>query len=272
MLRVLALGSARAGCSPSRSADPCRRLLSLNDWRHLACGYGDRSGLGLALSALVTTVGLAACRPDAPRSKEQPGAAPPRLETPSGSLPPAPPDAAAPPRANDAPTVAEPQEPASAAIALSVELERIKSSIAVIEADTEVLRFDEESFNALIDAFATASRSDPSGAMRVMEGEPAELRSAVMSSHLERLWSSYASAPTDYINSISEDDDRKGAAWSFARTLLESGLVSETEVTRRLALVEGINSRTAARMTVSTANQIARERASQGQEPSAAFP
>ncbi len=46
MLRVLALGSARAGCSPSRSADPCRRLLSLNDWRHLVCGCGDRSGLG----------------------------------------------------------------------------------------------------------------------------------------------------------------------------------------------------------------------------------
>ncbi len=54
MLRVLALGSARAGCSPSRSADPCRRLLSLNDWRHLACGCGDRSGLAPS--------GLGACR------------------------------------------------------------------------------------------------------------------------------------------------------------------------------------------------------------------
>ncbi len=27
-------------------ADPCRRLLSINEWRCLACGCGDRSGLG----------------------------------------------------------------------------------------------------------------------------------------------------------------------------------------------------------------------------------
>ncbi len=50
MLRVLALGSARAGCPPSRLAGPCRRLLSLNDQRRLACGGGDRSGLARASS------------------------------------------------------------------------------------------------------------------------------------------------------------------------------------------------------------------------------